>query len=274
MSRINIEQSIFTDARFFNLSLKLGSRSKALGALVFAWEMAQRFFLKHESLIPLEDWIKLEGNKEIIESGLAELNQNEVYVKGGRDHFNWIDKRSKAGQKGGRSSAKSRLEKYGTAIPINATNSEANVRQKPILTEASSSSSSSSSTSTYKNGKKEIRKTATKAACTSLKVVKGGNSEIDEVVKQVIPALIEATGTKFQETGQELRLGVARLLKLGYTAQDMVLVAKHRSKAWRHDSKMSAYLRPSTLFRPSKFEEYLPMAEAYFEKAESLFGAL
>ena len=43
----------------------------------------------------------------------------------------------------------------------------------------------------------------------------------------------------------------------GYTVDDFKTVIDKKVKAWKDDPKMSAYLRPETLFRPSHFESYL-----------------
>jgi uncharacterized phage protein (TIGR02220 family) len=47
------------------------------------------------------------------------------------------------------------------------------------------------------------------------------------------------------------------LLKHGYTAVQIKQVIANRWLKWGNDSKMREYLRPSTLFRPSNFENYL-----------------
>lgn len=46
-------------------------------------------------------------------------------------------------------------------------------------------------------------------------------------------------------------------LKAGYTADDCRLVIGHRISKWVDDPKMSQYLTPGTIFRPSNFENYL-----------------
>ncbi len=43
---------------------------------------------------------------------------------------------------------------------------------------------------------------------------------------------------------------------------DCKRVIEHKRQQWADDSKMSAYLRPSTLFRLSNFENYLDDAFA------------
>jgi uncharacterized phage protein (TIGR02220 family) len=50
---------------------------------------------------------------------------------------------------------------------------------------------------------------------------------------------------------------IAALLKRGHTGQQVRQVIANRLLKWGDDPKMREYLRPDTLFRPSKFEQYL-----------------
>lgn len=50
---------------------------------------------------------------------------------------------------------------------------------------------------------------------------------------------------------------VHALLKQGYTEEQVRKVIANRKLKWGDDPKMREYLRPDTLFRPSKFEQYL-----------------
>jgi uncharacterized phage protein (TIGR02220 family) len=54
---------------------------------------------------------------------------------------------------------------------------------------------------------------------------------------------------------------VHALLKTGYTVEQCLLVINHKAAQWSEDDKMREYLRPSTLFRRAKFEQYLDQAE-------------
>lgn len=53
---------------------------------------------------------------------------------------------------------------------------------------------------------------------------------------------------------------IHRLLQQGYTAEQIRQVIDDRVQRWRDDAKMREYLRPETLFRASKFEQYLGTA--------------
>jgi len=101
MARINVEDSIFKDGRFFKLSMRLGSQERALGSLVMAWVLAQKWWLKSaHRTIPIDDWKRsLTVVDEILECGFAEITDTGVYVSGSREQFGWLEQRSQAGRK-------------------------------------------------------------------------------------------------------------------------------------------------------------------------------
>lgn len=65
----------------------------------------------------------------------------------------------------------------------------------------------------------------------------------------------EQTGRNFKNVDSNRRIINGRL-KDGYTKDDLATVVKFMSKKWQ-GTEQEQYLRPSTLFRPSKFEGYL-----------------
>ncbi|HWI49087.1 MAG TPA: conserved phage C-terminal domain-containing protein [Rummeliibacillus sp.] len=77
-----------------------------------------------------------------------------------------------------------------------------------------------------------------------------------EITADVIDYLNEKTGKKFKVTAQHERIILARLNE-GYRLEDFQKVIDHKVKQWIHDPKMKDYLRPSTLFRPTNFDNYL-----------------
>ena len=79
-------------------------------------------------------------------------------------------------------------------------------------------------------------------------------------VNEVIEHLNNITGKKYKSnTPETVKLITARL-KDGYTVDDMKKVISHRWELWK-GTDMEQYVRPSTLFRPSKFEGYLNSLE-------------
>lgn len=76
-----------------------------------------------------------------------------------------------------------------------------------------------------------------------------------------IDFLNKKAGRKFKHTETNTTPIVARL-KDGFTAKDIAKVIVYKVNDWNNNPQMSKYLRPETLFRPSKFESYLNEIEA------------
>lgn len=85
-----------------------------------------------------------------------------------------------------------------------------------------------------------------------------------ETAKIVISKLNELNNTKFKyKSDNNIKLIKARLDE-GYTKEDLLMVVEKMSYLWNKEPKsgekdMRVYLRPSTLFRKSNFENYLNM---------------
>lgn len=75
-------------------------------------------------------------------------------------------------------------------------------------------------------------------------------------VAEVIEHLNSVAGKNFRASTPETRKMIAARLKDGYTVDEMKKVIDHRWEMWR-GTDMEQYMRPNTLFRPSKFENYL-----------------
>jgi hypothetical protein len=101
LARINVEDSLYKDSRFLKLAMKLGDVDTALGALIRAWTLAQKWHLKPSKTIPVTEWAKQGIREEIIEVGLAEVTEEGVRVCGASKQFKWLEQRSEAGRKGG-----------------------------------------------------------------------------------------------------------------------------------------------------------------------------
>jgi len=82
---------------------------------------------------------------------------------------------------------------------------------------------------------------------------------------KIIDYLNEKAGTRYRHSKASRKYIIARL-KEGSTLEDCKLVIDHKVGKWLHDPEMSEYLRPSTLFRPSHFEEYLAAAIRWHEQ--------
>lgn len=105
MARINIEDSLFKDKRYQKLLIKVGCEYKALGLIVAGWNLAQKHWLKHGH-IPKKAWP--DDLDLLIEVKLAERSsEGNVYIKGSKDAFKWLEQRSIAGK----SKSKTKLTK-------------------------------------------------------------------------------------------------------------------------------------------------------------------
>lgn len=87
---------------------------------------------------------------------------------------------------------------------------------------------------------------------------------ITDQAKQVLTHLNLATGSKYQP-GKTSLDGIRARLGEGFTADELVLVVDYANAKWGNDLKMTEYLRPITLFSPSKFPGYLQAAGKWGE---------
>lgn len=106
------------------------------------------------------------------------------------------------------------------------------------------------------------------------------NNKEREIATRVIDHLNSVTGSNYRATSKETMSAISARLRDGFTEDDFYRVIDGRVMAWGSDPKMVQYLRPSTLFRPSKFEEYLnaplpikaeaPRRKSYMDIAEEM----
>lgn len=75
--------------------------------------------------------------------------------------------------------------------------------------------------------------------------------------EEIVEHLNARAGTKHLHTGQATRMLIRTLWLQGYSLDQFKLVIDTRCKAWKNDAKTREWLRPKTLFEPSKFESYL-----------------
>lgn len=161
MARINIEDGLFKDIRFYRLVTLLdGNMDEALGALVRAWSLAQKWYLKEETnrLIPLLEWEKEGIKTQIIDCGLAETNDGFVRVKGIEEHFKWLIQRSNAGKAGGSATKRPKATVNGRKRPLTTVNDRNRVEASSSISISSSfSDSCSDSNSKEKKGEASLR---------------------------------------------------------------------------------------------------------------------
>lgn len=85
----------------------------------------------------------------------------------------------------------------------------------------------------------------------------------------IISYLNQELGTKYRSDSKAIREMINGRLSEGYTVEDFKTVISNMASEWSGDEKMSQYLRPSTLFAPTHFPEYLnrkpkPKKQSYF----------
>ncbi len=96
MARLNIEDSLFGDERFLDLTLDLGDKDTAAGLMLYAWRLAQKHWLEHKS-IPKNAWP--DRFNILIKFGLAkQLESGNFYICGSKDQFLWLERQSSAGK--------------------------------------------------------------------------------------------------------------------------------------------------------------------------------
>jgi uncharacterized phage protein (TIGR02220 family) len=80
--------------------------------------------------------------------------------------------------------------------------------------------------------------------------------------KRVLKHLNQVTGSRYQVCTSSLENIRARL-KEGFTVDELQIVTEFCNAEWGDDLKMSKFLRPQTLFQPSKFPGYLKSANIW-----------
>ena len=83
----------------------------------------------------------------------------------------------------------------------------------------------------------------------------------EKPIDNVITYLNEKTSRRFSTTTPANRKFVSGRLKEGYTEADLKKVVDTMVSKWLNDSKMSYYLRPETLFNPTKFQTYINLVQ-------------
>ncbi|MBO8132481.1 conserved phage C-terminal domain-containing protein [Dickeya fangzhongdai] len=83
---------------------------------------------------------------------------------------------------------------------------------------------------------------------------------LTESAKQVLTHLNRVTGSRYQVSKTSLENVRARLGE-GFTVAELSLTVDYLTAKWAADLDMAEYLRPATLFQPSKFPGYLEGAK-------------
>lgn len=88
-------------------------------------------------------------------------------------------------------------------------------------------------------------------------VEQNSTNSTDTSYKEIIDYLNEKSGKKFKHTTKATQTVINGRLREGFTIDDFKKVIDLKTAQWKQDEKMSAYLRPETLFAAKHFESYL-----------------
>ena len=86
-------------------------------------------------------------------------------------------------------------------------------------------------------------------------------NQVSSDAVKIIQHLNGLTGSKFRASGDSLVALLSRMAEPDVTVDGIMAMITRQSKLWKDDPKMVTFLRPSTLFRPSKFNEYYAARE-------------
>lgn len=80
--------------------------------------------------------------------------------------------------------------------------------------------------------------------------------DVSEFINAVLADLHKKTGIEYRK-GKETKFSIIARKNEGYKIEDFRKVHEIKCRHWLEDPKMSRYLHPMTLYRPTKFERYL-----------------
>lgn len=87
---------------------------------------------------------------------------------------------------------------------------------------------------------------------------------LTDMAKQVLAHLNQVTGSRYQVSKSSMENIRARLGE-GFTTDELILTTDYLNAKWANDLKMAEFLRPVTLFKPSKFQGYLTGANSWLK---------
>ena len=81
-----------------------------------------------------------------------------------------------------------------------------------------------------------------------------------EKIAEIVEYLNSVCGTNYRATSAQTQKNINGRLGEGFTVDDFKLVIDSKAREWK-GTDMEQYLRPDTLFRPTKFESYVNYAK-------------
>lgn len=79
----------------------------------------------------------------------------------------------------------------------------------------------------------------------------------EEKITNIIREVNVITGKKYNENTESTRSSIRARLSDGHSPEDLLAVVKWKQKDWGNRPDMQKFVRPSTLFRPGNFDNYL-----------------
>lgn len=101
------------------------------------------------------------------------------------------------------------------------------------------------------------------------------DADTESTIDEVIDKMNDTWGTKYRKKTESNRAYIRGRVRDGHSKEELFAVINHMHSRWGSDPKMSPYLRPCTIFAPSKFEGYLsesPMSSVKKLTVKDPFG--
>lgn len=97
------------------------------------------------------------------------------------------------------------------------------------------------------------------------------NNTKETIIKDIVSHLNLVANKSFSAATKETIKHISGRLN-NYSKEDLIAVIDLKVKQWLNDEKFSQYLRPSTLFNESKFENYIQEYRSGVNKAEQPYN--
>jgi len=137
MARLNLEESLWSDPRTMRLIAKIGDEDKAIGILVRAFRLAQKYWCNKENpkqYIHPEAFLN-EKLEILIDINWAKKYETGYYIHGSESNFSWWFQRVEAGRNGGiakASGAKRKLAEAKQNVASSSSSSSSSLEHNTI----------------------------------------------------------------------------------------------------------------------------------------------
>lgn len=246
-----MDSSIATDPRFKLLAVDLGwSLRELAGTCFFVWLACYERRSDRLSVRQANACAENERFSEaIVAAGLAHLvGETDIVFHGAAERIKFLKKQAERGRKGGAARGSRRQPNAKQTLSVKGSERSANSLAPDLSPALAPAQTDPPNPQGGSAGKRRTRKYEPTDAQR-------------ESVRVVISKLNERTNRSYSpDTAEHSDLIVALLRK--YTEEDIRLVVWDRANRWAEDPKMEEFLRPSTLFGPKNFADYVVHARA------------